>query len=176
MSPERSGGKYLISFEEIASNAKDAVLENGNHVPVLIVEGSKNIFVIPVEAMPDTHGERLEMMRFVGQMAAKSGKVGNLQQAFFISEGWMSMAREDMPPEMRPSDDPNRKEVLIISGLQVKERKKSLKLFEMVRDRSKHVVNLPEILPPQAKDNKVEIPLLDAFAQGFQFAFQARAN
>ena len=174
MSPERN--EYKLSFDEVVANAKDFVLKDGHHTPILIVEGSKNLIVSQIQEMPETHGERMEMMRFIGQAAAKSGRVGKLEQVVFISEGWMSMASEDKPPEMRPSEDPKRKEVLIISGLQIKERRKSLKLFEMVRNQNKKVVNLPEISPPHAKDDKVEVPLLDAFAQGFQLAFRARVN
>ena len=45
----------------------------------------------------------------------------------------------------------------------------------MVRDGNNKVVSLPEILPPQSEDGKVNIPLLDAFAQGFQLAFLAES-
>ena len=124
MSPERNS--YRISFEEIIANAKEVTLKDGHHVPILIVEGSRNLIVSQFPEMPETHGERMELMRFIGQAAAKSSRVGKLEQVLFISEGWMSMAKEDKPPEMRPSEDPNRKEVLIISGLQIKERKRSL--------------------------------------------------
>ncbi len=102
-------------------------MQDGQHVPVLIVEGSKSLVVSQIQAMPDTHGERLELMRFFGQAAAKSGKVGKLEQVFLISEGWMSVASKDKPLEMRPSQDPARKEVLIISGLELKGLKKSLR-------------------------------------------------
>ena len=173
MSPERNRNNYLISFDEVASNAKEAVLENGGQAPVLIVEGSKNIIVIPIEKMPDTHGERLGIMRFVGQVAAKSGRIGNLQQVFFLSEGWMSAARNGETPELKPSQDPDRKEVLIVSALQVRGRKKQIKLFEMVRDQNKKVVELPELSPSPEKESSVDVPLLDAFVQGFQFAFRA---
>ena len=174
MSPEREGNR--ANFEEIVANAKELVLESGHHLPVVIIEGSKNLIVSSFQDLPSTHGERMRMMRFVGQAAARSGQVGHLEQVFMVSEGWMSMAHEDNPPKMRPSEDPNRKEVLIISGFDIQQRKKNLKLFEMVRDKNQHVIALPEILPPQTKDGKVEIPLLDAFAEGFLFAHQARFN
>lgn len=174
MSPER--GQYKTSFEDITEKAKEITLQDGEHVPVLIVEGSKSLIVSQIQAMPDTHGERLELMRFIGQLAAKSGKVGKLEQVFFISEGWMSTASKDQPHDTRPSKDPARKEVLIISGLQLNGLKKSLRLFEMVRNQSKQVVALPELLTPQGREGEVEIPLLDAFAHGFRLAVQTQAN
>lgn|SRR5574341_1174186 len=174
MSPER--GKYRITFHEITSKAKELMLQDGQHVPILVIEGSKSLSVNLIHEMPETHGERLELLRFIGQVAAKDGRFGQLRQVFLISEGWMSASSEGRPPEMRPSQDPNRKEVLIISGLKIEGLRKSLKLFEMVRNQNKQVVDLPEILPPKETDGTVEIPLLEAFAQGFQLAFQARAN
>ena len=132
MSPER--GSYEISFEEILSNAKEKMLLDGKVEPILIVESSQSLVIVPLQDMPETHGERIELMRFLGQVAAKSGRVNQLQQVFMVSEGWMSKASEDEPAKMRPSQDPNRKEVLIISGMQMRERKKHLKLFEILRD------------------------------------------
>ncbi len=176
MSPERRGDKYRISFEEVTSNAKEIMRKDGHHVPILIVEGSKNFIVSQIQEMPETHRERMELMRFFGMTAAKSGKVGRLEQVFFISEGWMSVANEGKLPENGPSQDPNRKEVLIISGLQLNGFKKSLRLFEMVRNQGKQVVDLPELLAPQREEGDIEIPLLDAFAQGFRLAIQMKVN
>lgn len=150
--------------------------KDGHHVPVLIVEGSRSRIVSQIQDMPDTHGERMDLMRFFGQAAAKSGRVGRLEQVFFISEGWMSVANEGRLPDLRPSQDPNRKEVLIVSELEFKEHNKYLRIFEMIRNPNQQVVDLAELSPPQDKDGSVEIPLLEAFAQGFQFAFQAKVN
>jgi hypothetical protein len=50
MSPERRGDKYRISFEEVTSNAKEIIRKDGHHVPVLIVEGSKNFIVSQIQA------------------------------------------------------------------------------------------------------------------------------
>ena len=176
MTLESGDNKYRISFEDVASKAKEVVLHDGKHVPILIVEGSKSLIVSQIQDMPETHGEKMELMRFFGQAAAKSGRVGRLEQVFFISEGWMSVVNEDKLPDLRPSQDPRRKEVLIVSGLEVKEEKKSLKLFEMVRSENKQVVDLPELTAPQGKEGAIEIPLLDAFAQGFRTAIQTRVN
>src|SRR5215211_7133057 len=113
MSPERN--EYQISLEEIISNAKEIMFRDGNHVPILIVEGGKSLIAGQIPDMPETHGERMELLRFFGQVAAKSGRVDQLRQVFMISEGWMSEPGEDKPTDLRPAQDPNRKEVLIIS-------------------------------------------------------------
>jgi len=175
MSPERD--QNHISIEEIVSNAKEIMLRDGNHVPIVIVEGNKSVVAGQIPDMPPTHGERVELMRFLGQAAAKSGRVDQLQQVFMVSEGWISETNEDKPTGMRPSEDPNRKEVLIISAMKMEEGKKQMKIFEIMRDGTGQMVGFEELLPDiQKKDESIEIPLLDAFVQGFQTAFRTKYN
>ena len=175
MSPERN--QNSITLEEIISNAKEIMLRDGYHVPVVILEVDKKLMGAQIPDMPATHGERVQLLRFLGQAAAKSGRVNQLQQVFMVNEGWMSVASEDKPEEIRPSQDPNRKEVLIISAIQMKERKKQMKVFEILRDSSEQVVGLEEFLPEEKKrDESVDIPLLDAFVQGFQTVFRTKFN
>ena len=173
MSPERD--QNHISIEEIISNAKEIMLRDGNHVPMLIVQGGKSLVAGQIPDLPETHKERVELMRSLGQAAAKIGRVDHLQQVFMVSEGWLSVASEDQPAERRPSQDPNKKEVLIISSMQIKQRKKQMKVFEIRRDSNEHVVDLEEFLPDEKKkDLSAEIPLLDAFVQGFQTGFRTK--
>jgi hypothetical protein len=174
MSPER--GEYRAEFEFLIQQAKEVTLRDGSHVPMLIVEGSRGLAIGQMEEMPDTHAERSDLMRSLGRAAAVSGKVGRLKQVFFISEGWMSMAENGKPPNLRPSQDPNRKEVLIVSGLELRAQQRYLRIFEMIRSPANDVVDLAELVPPHAKDGRIEVPLLEAFAQGFRLALQAQAN
>jgi hypothetical protein len=119
----------------------------------------------------------MDLMSFLGQAAAKSGRVDELQQIFMETEGWISMTIEDKPIEIRPSEDPEKKEVLIISAVQAKERKKYLKVFEVRRDSTEQVVSVEEFIPDvKKKDETVDVPLLDAFVQGFQTPFRTKFN
>jgi hypothetical protein len=171
MSPERE--QDHITIEEIISKAKEIMLRDGQHVPTLIMEASNLLVASPLPSMPVTYGEKVEFMRFVGQVAAKSGRFDQLQQVFMVTEGWMSESRENV----RPSQDPNKKEVLIISAIQMKERKKQMEILEILRDDKEQVVGLEAYLPDkEKKDEKVDIPLLDAFVQGFQTAFRTKFN
>ena len=89
----------------------------------------------------------------------------------------MSVATEDKPPELRPSQDPNRKEVLVISAIELKDYKKHMRVFEILRDRYEKVVGFEEFVPDEEKkEGSVEVPLLDAFVHGFQTAFRAKVN
>src|SRR5687768_12232716 len=167
MSPEQE--QDHLTIEEIISNAKEIMLRDGNHVPTLILEGGKSLVAGQIPDLPATHGERVELMRFLGQAAAKSGRVDQLHQVFMVSEGWMSEPSENKSTDMRPSQDPNRKEVLIISAMQVTERKKRMEIFEIIRDSHEQVVSFEKFLPDtEKKDESIEIPLVDAFVQGFQ--------
>jgi len=174
MSPERN--QNPITLEEIVSNAKEIMLRDGNHVPVLIMEADNKVVAGQIRDMPPTHGERVELMRFLGQAAAKSGRVSHLEQVFMVSEGWMSEPSEDKPTSLRPSEDPNRKEVLIISAIQTRERKKHLKVYEVSRDKYEQVTSIEEFSPEDKSEATVEVPLLDAFVQGFQTAFRTKFN
>ncbi len=130
-----------------------------------------------IPAMPGTHGERMELMRLLGQQAAKSGKVNQLQQVFMVHEGWMSLTSEDQSAEVIPSQDPNRKEVLIISAIHMQEHEKQVKVFEILRDSSQQVIDLQEFLPDERiKDEPVKVPLLEAFVSGFQTAVRTKFN
>ena len=175
MSPERD--QNPVTIEEIISNAKEIMLRDGKHVPVLIMEADNKLAAGQIPDMPPTHGERVELMRFLGQAAARSGRVDQLQQVFMVTEGWMSMTSEDKPANLRPSEDPARKEVLIISAVHIKERKKQIEVFEVLRDEGQQVVGFEEFLPDiNKKDESVDIPLLEAFVQGFHLAFRTRYN
>ena len=175
MTPEREHNQ--ISFDEIASNAKEHLLESGEHLPALILEASNDIFVGEIPDVPGTHGDRMELMRLLGESAANGGKVGQLSQVFMISEGWMSMGAKDKPAVMSPSEDPNRKEVLIVSSINILEDMKRIELFEIFRDENKKVIDLTRLLPDEdKKDESVKIPLLETFVQSFRIAYQAKNN
>ena len=57
-----------------------------------------------MQEMPETHGERLELMRLFGRLRPESGKFGRCEQVFFVSEGWMSVANG--PDSRRNCDRP----------------------------------------------------------------------
>ena len=177
MSPESlERGQYKTSFEEVVSNAKKNFLADGNHMPTFVIEGSNNLVIARLQGLPETHGEKKGILRFLGQQTAMSGKVDQLRQVFMISEAWVVSANKDELAKTRPLPDPNKKEVLMISGIQIKERKKYIKLFEILRDSNKQVIGLGEFKANEKKDKEVENPLLDAFISGFRTAFQIKYN
>jgi hypothetical protein len=141
------------------------------------MEADNKLSTGQIPNMPPTHGERVELLRFLGQTVAESGRIDQLQQVFMVSDGWMSTPSEDRPAKLRPSEDPARKEVLIISAIQMKERKKQMEILEVLRDSHNQVVGFEDFLPGmKKKDESIDIPLLDAFVQGYETAFRAKYN
>ena len=93
--------------------------------------------------------------------------MGELQQVIFISEGWMSTG-EGPPPESRPSQDPARKEVLLVSNLTIRDHRSRMVIFKMVRDVEGELTELRDLqLHGEYGEGQAETPLLDAFADGF---------
>src|SRR5687767_4584811 len=111
-----------------------------------LTETSNKLVAGQIHYMPPTHGERVQLMHHLGQSIAKSGQVNQIQQVFMVHEGWMSVASDDKPVHLPPSQDPQRKEVLIVSAIQPNERKKQTRVFEIMRDQYEQIVGFEEFL------------------------------
>lgn len=179
MTPERDnrgldGEPGWINFEDITQLAVEAALRQGSHSPCMLIDGSKRIMYGGLPHLPDTHEKRMQFMFAAGQVAAISEEVGQLRQVFMISEAWMSTPKENEFPKIIPSEDPNRKEVLIISGLDMQKQVKYLKIFEMMRDKEGTLIGLTEAMTETEKGGSFNVPLLDAFQQGYQVVIRER--
>lgn len=167
MSAESKPGRY--SIDEVVNIAKEVLLEHGNHVPTIIVQGDKGPAINQLVPFPETYEGRHRRLFITGMMLARSGRVGDLKQVFFISEGWMSVTDEQGPPQAPPSQDPNRMEGLHISYLDVEANHTDMVLFEMVRDDEEQLVELKLLdQPTVAAGGHVESPLLGAFVSGYR--------
>jgi len=164
-------GHRLMNFEEFIPLAAEILLRNKAVTPAVIIETGGQLAVGQISDMPATHEERVELMRILGEQTAKSGTVEQMEQVFMVAEGWMSENEG-----VRPSDDPKRKEVLIVSAIQIKEHMKLLKVLEIIRDSDRNITGLKEFSPEQKGEGIIEIPLLEAFVEGFQTAFRAKFN
>ncbi len=95
-----------FALENIAHLACENVLKDGTHVPTIIAQGSRGVLVAGIEDLPGTHDERCQAMASAGFAMAQSGKIGRLEQVFFITEGWMSVPSQGKLPDSLPSQDP----------------------------------------------------------------------
>src|SRR3712207_746909 len=101
-------------------------------------------------------------MTQAGVQLAQDGKVGEIAQVFYICEGWSSPART---PYIRPSQDPNRAEVLVVSALDATTNTQRLQMYACIRDAKQAVIDLKQVLP---EDAEAESPLLPAFVAGYR--------
>jgi hypothetical protein len=157
-----------MTFDEVSRIAQEMTLQQGNHVPLLMVQGDQQALLFPMTEMADTHEGRAQQMFITGLMLASSGEVGVLQQVFFVTEGWLSVVENGKIPDTPPSQDPQRKEVLTISNLDMATGQTQMTLFEMKRDEQGSLQSLetPE-WRTGIKNSQAESPLLNAFVLGF---------
>ena len=159
-----------ITFEQVTRLAREVLLRDGNHVPTLIVDGTRNPIVIQMEILVPTFEGRLQQMFVTGQALAHEGTAGRLRSVYFITEAWLSQARDGMLPDMRPSQDPQRKEVLMVNGLDRligKSRRVHLAIFEMMRDEQGALREIRSYSFPDKPADTADTPLLEAFLTGF---------
>jgi hypothetical protein len=157
-----------INLETVAAKAVELILENGSHVPTLIVSGSEGNTVMLIEDLAPNHNLRMQQIAMFGFGFGLSGRVGKLEQIFMITEAWMSARKGDQLPIVSPSEDPERQEVLFISSLSPMQDQRDYAAFEMVRDSEGVLRELTRILGEDAENISAESPLLDAFVIGFQ--------
>ncbi len=174
MSKERIQGEPDI--EGIAAIARENLLKYGNHVPTVIAVGTAGQGIGQLEGELETSEDRARAMKVLGRVFRREGYVGELRKVFFVSEGWMSVAAKTGGNIIRPSKDPNRMEVLVVSELDLPNKKTNMLLYEMVRNEKGE---LRDIKPYQVEDGKGGLEtrsyLLEAFFRGY-YSENAKGN
>jgi len=161
----------VITIEEIIDSAKEYVLRFGEHPPTLYAKGTLKKVVIPFDRFPDTHENKVLFLAHAGRRLAQKGTIGTLTDVFFVSEAWIGIPKKD-GSFIQPSRDPKRKEVVIISGLDVRTDTQSLAVLAIVRGSNGELRELKET--PFPKDGEVKSPLLPAFVLGYTFGTSAK--
>ena len=156
-----------MSLESIAAFARETALKENGHAPMLFAEGDKGLVVALFEQPPALFELRLLAMYSAGLTMAQRGEVGILHQVFFISEAWMSVGDKPDEEPVRPAEDPDRKEVLIVYETRMQDRGSDVVIFEIARDEEEAIADLQEFKPPETGKEEVQSPLLDAFIAGY---------
>lgn len=154
-------------FDQVIRLAQETLLRGGSHIPTVIVDGSEQQVIAQFSDLAPTHDGRVNQMFVAGAALAHGGSVGRVRRVFFISEGWMSVPHEGHLPDVPPSQDPNRKEVLVVTGYKLCTRQTKMALFEMVRDQEGVLRELRDFEPIEGGESRAESPLLEAFVRGF---------
>ncbi|MFC1959365.1 hypothetical protein ACFLYO_01525 [Chloroflexota bacterium] len=164
-----------LPLQAITRQAKELALLMGHHVPTLLVAGSEQNIGGHFDEMPPTHADRVQLMHAAGQTFGEQDALGSLQQVIFITEAWLSVVSDENHIEL-PSQDPDRKEVLCISSLNVQQRQHDLTLFEMIRDEQGNLVDLQDFQVGDPQMQKTDSPLLSAFVAGYKSGRARRTN
>jgi hypothetical protein len=158
-----------LPLDAVVRTATAVTLRDGYHVPTLIAEGDRHSIVTQLRPLAPSSEERAQQLYALGAILAETGELGVLQQVFFITEAWLSLATPEHPPHFPPSQDPQRTEILVISRMGMQPPQTEAVIFEMQRNEEGALVNLEnldkQISPEQP--GSAESPLLIAFAIGF---------
>ena len=144
---------------------------------MIIIEGGSRSVVGQLANLPATHAGRLQALFAAGAALAQSGEVATLRQVFLIFEGWMSSTTDQGAIKVPPSQDPNRKEVLLITASSdIEKQRVSMVVFEMLRDREGQLVELEKLQATEDADIRAASPLLNAFMEGFRLEMGSKLN
>ncbi len=161
-----------VTIEEIASLAKENLLRDGKHAPTVIVDGDKAVVTIRIKPVRTSQECQRQLFQ-AGFALAKTKELNDLQQVFLISEGWMSVGGADKTPDYPPSQDPDRKEILLVSSLTVPTAHNEVKVWEIIRDQTGMLLDLKEF---DTGVMQAQSPLLNAFLTGFTMVSSDRAD
>ena len=165
-----------MDMKDVTRMARAVMLEHGSHYPIVLVEGSQGGFTGLLKEFPAEHEAKVEEMARAGAyFVQRQGRIGALRRVFFICEGWMSLAREGKAPEVRPSEDPDRREVLLMTELDVEKAGLGFVILEVIRDPDGNVVELRE-MDLGMDGARAESDLLPAFVAGFWAGSRAKAE
>lgn len=167
MNKERKGSSEPLTLETIVEIARDTLLRDGSHPPTIVIEGTRGMRAGVFEEMKRTQAERETQMFEAGLSFGERENLGGLQQVFFITEAWMSTVTKGKLPDLPPSKDPQRREILIITHVDARgpQAKAKAALLEILRDEAGEV---RELTPGEEWEGAdVKSPLLGAFVLGY---------
>jgi len=151
----------MDEIKEVIDIAKQLMLRDGYHAPIIFAKGTKCRAVVALECFGNTADERAKDMLYAGAMVADKHNVGELELIVFVNEAWMGRNVDVMP-----SLDPKRVEVLVINSLDARTQEEDLIAFEIVRNNQHTVVDLKQYVLPGKVSTKGK--LLPAFQKGYQ--------
>jgi hypothetical protein len=160
-----------MKIDEITAWAKELLLEDGTHAPTLFVEtDAPEVIISELADLPPTPNARLSYFLELGRHLARKHPNEQAREVAFIALSWASKQAPDQPvPEYRPSQDPNRMELLVISHLTLRAdftTRLDGQLVEIIRDNEGKVRDLYQ-LPGNVESG--ESAMLVLFILGFQY-------
>lgn len=162
----------LITFEFVVAAAKEDLLIDGTQPPMLIIQGKTKAIWVDVGFPENTKSRHGAMYHIIGLTAAQTDVVGDVSEIFLVREALMSDVDAHERPLPKPSQDPKRREVLIISSVRFHDGKKRAAVIELLCD-SKGTLRELKDLDVASDSPLADSPLLNAFVDGYT---QGRAS
>jgi hypothetical protein len=169
-----------MDIKDITQHAKEALLTNKQHAPTFFVERKdKQLDILLLDWLEDTTSEKSMQCFSIGAKMTqeRQWKIEEIKEILFICEAWTSFQRAGEPRKYeRPSDDPARKEVLMVARLEIvpsllRNKKPTLhttmQIIEMLRDGSGDLVDL--LVDPEVRECNRHL-ILEAFLAGIASA------
>ena len=141
-------------FQHALQTAKSIIASGDRVNPIFFAYTEDSFIVIP--GMFETDKEKEYFLTKIKLIFA----VFKINYYIFIHEGWLSIVPKDSELKIRPKDDPNRKEALVVSCIGHDEKR--MVLYEIVEKNNKRVLTdklesknedvcgtFTELLPPK---------------------------
>lgn len=163
-----------MTFDDLVQIARETMLRDGEHAPLLYLEGTARDGIIGLEFMPESHSAKANMMRVIGLDFALKHPKNRIKTVSMVNEGWMLKVSPGEDYVM-PSKSPNRIEVLVITRLTVANMKTRMANLRVVRDEQGKVMEL--VVPDEMEGAfQPRAFLLEAFVEGWRVAKQGNVQ
>lgn len=161
-------------LSDIAEVANKNIKADGELYPILIVIGSKKGVQAPLVDLPD-EADKSHLFAHVGQEIAKDigSEVGEMLGALFISEAWLSVLKKDEEIKVRPKDDNNRKEAVVIVATDFVNNESYYKTYEIKRDKKGKITTSP--LSATEKGDTIDAKILKSLFTGYNLGLMGKS-
>ena len=160
--------QYQFDFDTIIEDAQKKVVQEGKHLPKAFIEGKSGSIETELPEFPKSHEDKLAYMAALGQLMLESGRIGELLQIFVVSSGSLWEADGVIHLEFSDTVQTEAKPILIVSGIQLEERRKNLVIFEILHGFENQAIGFLDLIVETDIGIPLETPLEDAFIEGFQ--------
>lgn len=154
-----------MNATDLFNMAKETILEQGQHIPVLVLVWKDDMAVALFDGLPETTQEKQVLLFKTARKLTKKRTGKEIQAIHFVTEAWTSFCKVDEPRKYNaPSEDPDRKEVILVQTLTIldKQIKQTIRRAEMLRSADGKILDLL----PHDEEVEVQSRLLPAALVG----------
>jgi hypothetical protein len=155
-----------MNIEPVKQQALEYLLQHGHHPQAVHCFGTKGSTVTILEDIPaDVQGKQQTLFT-AGSKTAQNAQIGSLQSLFLVSEAWVSLKPIGNTQTTAPAADPERKETLVVYGIDMLTKEQRMFVFKLLRDQ-KGIVRTIQPLAGHEEIQAVSNPFLMTFLTGY---------